>query len=283
MENRLKEAKKGTLVKKNVRGRQLARVSTVDYQETIWSQLFAGNQHTVNCLPNALQGVQSSLDLDEKQRKRTVWRFDSGGGSEDNFRLLLQNGYQVHAKGLSSSRAAALAKQVIRWDAYDDIWLGEVKPTFDLGYPFRLFVQRRRKNDKFLHSYFLSTLTLPSKKHFLYLYQERGGAEVEQFRQDKSGLAMAMRRKSSFNGQSGYILLTDLAHNLLADFKRHALRGSRFEQYGIKRIVRDLLCLPGTLVFDRHGNLAYVKLLSQKQNSSDLLICLERYYLERFS
>ena len=266
-----------------MRGRQLARVSTVDYQETIWSELFAGNQHTVNCLPHALQGVQSSLDLDQKQRQRTVWRFDSGGGSEDNFRLLLQNGYHVHAKGLSNSRAAALAKQVVRWDAHDNIWLAEVKPTFDLGRPFRLFVQRRRKNDKFLHSYFFSTLTLPSKKNFLHLYQERGGAEVEQFRQDKSGLAMAVRRKASFNGQSGYILLTDLAHNLLADFKRHALPGSRFEQYGIKRIVRDLLCLPGTLVFDNQGKLTYVKLISQKQNSSDLLICLERYCLERFS
>lgn len=233
-------------------------------------------------MPDALQGVQSSLDLHEKQRKRTVWRFDSGGGSEENFRLLLQHGYQVHAKGLSSSRAAALAKRVSRWDAYDDIWLGKVEPTFDLGRPIRVFVQRRCKNGRFLHSYYVSTLTLPSKKEFLRLYRERGGAEVEQFRQDKSGLAMAVRRKSSFNGQSAYILLTDLAHNLLADFKRQALRGSRFEQYGLKRIVRDLLCVPGTLIFDEHGNLVYVKLLSQKQNSSDLLICLERYYLERF-
>ena len=257
-------------------------MSAGDYQETIWSQLFAGNQHTVNCLPHALQGVQSSLDLDEKQRKRTVWRFDSGGGSEANFRLLVQQGYHIHAKGISSSRAAALAKQVTRWDAYDDIWLGEVKPTFDLGRPFRLFVQRRCKNDKFLHSYLLSTLTLPSKKRFLYLYQDRGGAEVEQFRQDKSGLAMAVRRKSSFNGQNAYILLTDLAHNLLADFKRHGLQGSRFEHYGMKRIVRDLLCQPGMLLFDDRGQLVSVKLLSQKQNSPDLLICLERYCLQRF-
>lgn len=258
-------------------------MSAVDYQETIWSELFAGNQHTVNCLPSALAGVQSSLDLDQKQRKRTVWRFDGGGGSEENFRLLLQQGYHVHAKGLSGSRAAALAKQVTRWDTYDGIWLGEVKTTFDWGRPLRLFVQRRWKDDKFLHNYYVSTLTLPSKKHFLTLYQERGGAEVEQFRQDKSGLAMAVRRKSSFNGQSAYILLTDLAHNLLADFKQHALIDSRFEAFGLKRIVRDLLCVPGTLVFNDQGELVYVKLLSQMKNSTDLLFCLERYCFERFS
>ena len=94
---------------------------------------------------------------------------------------------------------------------------------------------------------------------------------------------MAVRRKSSFNGQIAYILLTDLAHNLFADFKRHALMGSRFETYGLKRIVRDLLCLPGTLTFNDEGKLVYVKLLSQKKNSTDLLFCLERYCLERFS
>ena len=69
-----------------------------------------------------------------------------------------------------------------------------------------------------MHAYFVSTLTLPSKKHFLNFYNQRGGAEVEQFRQDKSGLALGIRRKQSFTGQTGYILLTDLAHNLLADF-----------------------------------------------------------------
>ena len=90
-----------------------------------------------------MEGVQSSLDLDQKQRNCTVWRFDGGGGSEDNFRLLLGQGYHVHAKGLSSSRAAALAKRVTRWDAYDGIWLGEAKTAFTWGRPLRIFVQRR--------------------------------------------------------------------------------------------------------------------------------------------
>ncbi len=268
-------------MKKNVTGRQLARVSAIDHQETIWSEVFPGNRHTVNCLPDALHGVQSSLELAKKQRRRTVWRMDGGGGSDANFRLLLQQGYQLHAKGFSSSRAAALAKNVSRWDAYADIWLGEVDPTFDLGRPIRVFIQRRCKKGRFLHNYFVSTLKLPSKMHFLAHYNDRGGAETEQFREDKSGLAMAIRRKRSLAGQKGYILLTDLAHNLLADFKHHALEGSRFEKYGLKRIVRDLLCMPGMLVFDDQ-KLVRVELLSQKQNAADLLICLERYYFKRF-
>jgi hypothetical protein len=64
----------------------------------------------------------------------------------------------------------------------------------------------------------ISTLALPSKGHYLRLYDAQGGAEVEQFRNDKSGLNLEARRKRNFTGQQGYILLTDLAHNLLADF-----------------------------------------------------------------
>lgn len=269
-------------MKKNVTGRQLARVSAIDYQETIWSDLFPGNRHTASCLPAAMQGVQDSLELAKKQRQRTVWRMDSGGGSDANLRLLLGQGYQIHAKGYSSSRAAALARKVSRWDAYSDIWLGEVEPTFDLGQPIRVFVQRRLKKEQFVHGYFVSTLKLPSKMHFLTHYNHRGGAKTEQFREDKNGLAMAVRRKRSLDGQKAYILLTDLAHNLLADFKHCALQGSRFEKYGLKRIVRDLLCMPGLLTFD-HAKLVRIELPSQKQNAADLLRCLQQYYSTRFS
>jgi len=59
-------------------------------------------------------------------------------------------------------------------------------------------------------------------------------------------LALA-RRKRSFTGQKGYILLTDLAHNLLADFAHHGLNRSSFAGFGPKRIVRDLLNMPGLL------------------------------------
>jgi hypothetical protein len=177
---------------------------------------------------------------------------------------------------MSNRRAEALARQVSRWDPYQDAWLGEVEPPIDYGRPVRVFVKRRLKNNKFSHSYYISTLVLPSKTHFMAAYDARGGAEVEQFRNDKTGLSMEARRKHSFVGQKGYILLTDLAHNLLADFARQALVGSKFEGYGLKRIVRDLLAIPGYLVFDR-GKLVRVELLSLKQNTKDLSICLEKY------
>lgn len=206
---------------------------------------------------------------------------DGGAGSDENFRWLLEQGYQLHAKGLSNRRAGALAQQVCRWDAYSDIWLAEIDSPFAFPQPVRVFVFRRLKKDEFVHNYFVSTLTLPSKRHFWLDYNQRGGAEVEQFRQDKSGLALAVRRKRSFKGQSAYILLTDLAHNLLADFKLNALANSRFAGFGLKRIVRDLLHMPGRLIYNG-SQLKRVELLSQNQFAEPLLICLERYISRRF-
>jgi hypothetical protein len=179
---------------------------------------------------------------------------------------------------MSNRRANALAKKVCRWDAYGDAWLGEVAPPVDYGRPVRVFIKRRLKDGKFRHSYYVATLSLPSKGHFLACYDDRGGAEVEQFRSDKSGLSPAARRKRRFLAQKGFILLTDLAHNLLADFYHRALVGTRFETYGLKRIVRDLLATPGRLVFEA-SDLKRIELPSQKQFARDLLICLERYCL----
>jgi hypothetical protein len=220
--------------------------------------------------------AENALELAPNQRKRTVLRIDGGGGSDAHLRWMLGRGYHIMVKGMSNKRAKALSRRVQRWDAYQDVWLGEVEPPVDYGRPVRVFVKRRLKNDKFRHSYYVSTLSLPCKGHFLALYDLRGGAEVEQFRSDKSGLGLDVRRKHSFLGQKSFVLLTDIAHNLLADFHHRALVGSRFEGYGPKRIVRDLLATPGRLVFE-HGKLVRVELLSLKQFSKDLAICLERF------
>jgi hypothetical protein len=65
---------------------------------------------------------------------------------------------------------------------------------------------------------------------------------------------------------------------LLADFHHRALLGSRFEGYGPKRIIQDLLRMPGKLTLT-NGKITKIELLTQKQFSQDLLIRLERYCL----
>lgn len=230
----------------------------------------------MDCLQPAVQATEIALDLAPNQCQRIVWRIDGGAGSDKHLVWLLGRGYHVVAKGMSNRRAEALARRVRRWDAYQDVWLGEVDPPVDYGHPVRVFVKRRLKEGAFCHSYYVSSLSLPSKGLFMACYDKRGGAEVEQFRSDKSGLSLEVRRKHSFLAQKGFILLTDVAHNLLADFYHRALIGTRFEAYGAKRIVRDLLNVPGRLVFDGK-KLMRIDLLSLNHFAKDLAICLERY------
>ena len=220
--------------------------------------------------------TETALALSPAQRKRTVWRLDGGAGSDEPYAGSWRVIITCWRKGISNRRAVALARQVRRWDAYQDAWLGEVAPPTDYGRPVRVFVKRRRKNETFCYSSYLSTLALSAKSQFMAGYDDRGGAEVEQFRNDKSGLSLEARRKHSFVGQKGYILLTDLAHNLLADFQHRALSGTGFAGYGPKRIVRDLLTIPGRLIW-QDGKLLRIELLSLNQNARPLALCLEKY------
>ena len=70
-------------------------------------------------------------------------------------------------------------------------------------------------------------------------------------------------------------MLTDLAHNLLADFAFYGLMDSSMVGFGSKRIVRDLLNVPGLVTW--HENGLQIDLLTQKQFSAELALCLERY------
>lgn len=220
-------------------------------------------------------GAETALELSESQRKRTVWRLDGGSGSDAHITWLLERGYHLVAKGMNNQRAIALSRQVKRWDVYgENAWLGEVAPPIDYGRPIRVFVKKRHKNGENVYSYYLISLSMPSKSMFIDRYDARGGAEVEQFRNDKTGLGLEARRKWNFAGQKAYILLTDLAHNLISGFLP-ALADSPFAGYGSKRIVRDLMNIPGKITFDGK-KLVSIQLISQKQFSRDLIPCLKR-------
>jgi hypothetical protein len=248
----------------------------VKYRETVWSDVFPGNFHTVHALQPAVRAAENALELALKRRKRTVWRLDGGSGSEQKLRWIVKRGYHILAKGINYNRAKALGRRVRRWDPYGDTWIGEAPAPQDYPRPVRVFVKRRLSKDTFHYTYYVTTLSLPAKGKFMDFYNARGGSEVEQFRNDKQGLSLATRRKQDYLAQVAYVLLADLAHNLLADFSHKALCSSKFADYGLKRIVRDLLAMPGKLVFEG-SNLRRVELLSQKQNSKALQKCLLKY------
>ncbi len=128
----------------------------------------------MDCLQLAVMGVENSFELSHAHRKRTLYRLDGGSGTDKNLRWLLKRDYQVLAKGFSGKRAHALAARVSRWDfGGHQSYLGWVTPTFDLGRPVSVPVKARPKKGKWRHSYYVTTLTFPSKKAFMYTYNPR--------------------------------------------------------------------------------------------------------------
>jgi hypothetical protein len=220
--------------------------------------------------------ANESFDLGAARRGMVLWRLDGGFGTDPNLRWLADRNYHFHAKGFAGRRAANLAQKVQRWIPFGDVWLGSVASPVDYGRPVRVWVKRRLEKDRYLHSYYVTTLILHSMTLAMQLYNQRGQAEVEQFRNDKQGLHLSSRRKQLLVAQQALILLTDLAHNLLADFQHVALSGTAFDGFAAKRIVRDLLAIEGNLIWD-DGRLKRIDLNQGHPHAEALLACLVKY------
>lgn len=254
----------------------MARLHAPQYGQTIGSILTEGRRHTLSVVPSATLLAETSLDLSPAARRRTVIRLDGGGGSDHILRWLLERGYHVLVKGFHGRRGAALAAQVRRWDPFGDTEIGYVPPPIPLPRPTTWVVRRRWHGDHWRYSYYVTTLTFPSKRALLRAYNRRGGMEVQAFREDKRGLGLARRRKRSFYAQWGLVVLTDIAHNLLRDFIVHGLVGSPLAAYGCQRLVRDVLSIPGRIEYLGEG-VYRVALVSQTKIAAPVQACLERY------
>jgi hypothetical protein len=105
------------------RGRQLGRVLATHYQEVVVDQLFAGNVQLIKALQPLVEAAETTLQLDEIKRKRTIIRLDAGAGTVDDLNWLLARGYEVIAKEYSGSRIRRLAGTVTEW-VQDPNWTG---------------------------------------------------------------------------------------------------------------------------------------------------------------
>src|SRR2546425_6330976 len=97
---------------RNRRGPQLGRRLSTRYGEVVVDRLFDGKTQLAKALQPLMEAAEQTLALDERKRQRTLVRLDAGGGSVDDVNWLLSQGYQVHGKDYSTSRAQRLAQSV---------------------------------------------------------------------------------------------------------------------------------------------------------------------------
>ena len=245
-------------------------------RETLLSLLFGGATSSAASVVPVLREFERGHPLTPSQRAHTLLRMDAGFGTDANVEEVLARGYQLLVKGYSASRAAAHARRVSKWIELrrDDTWATWSPKPLLLSRPSRTVVLRQATRTRYRYALLLTTMTELSLEEIVSLYQDRGQIEVE-IQSDKMGLLIARRRKRSFAAQGLLILVNDWVHNLLALLHATIFVDTRFADFGPKRLIRDVLSIPGKATFNE-GGLVAVQLSADHPYADDLVACLAR-------
>lgn len=263
--------------KRNQYGRKLARLSVPAYHETLYSLLYPGNQQACTMLKPSIRVAQAYLGLSKAMRQRTIIRSDAGLGTDANINWLLWADYQVLMKGFSGPRAASFANQLTEQDWIEDPkrgrWIAWAPNPPRYGRRINVFALRWLAKKGMRYGTLLSTLFLLDPLQTWRLHDGRGAMEVE-IKADKQGLKIPNRRKKSLAAQEGLILLSDLAHNLLAWTHHWLLLDTPFADFGAQRMVEELMPIPGRVEI-KGGKLLKVALLQTHPYAQDMRFVLE--------
>lgn len=225
--------------KRNIYGRQLARVLFPDTQEIVAEALYPGNRHSCKVFKEMAGRMEKILYLDTKEKRCLVrLRLDGGFGTDENINYALWRGYEVLAKMFSGNRARVLAQSVEQWmDAPTQTQKENNQPaTRQVGWvrkPHRYMRKTRQfairtKNKKRKRGYSYSVIVTTDIESDLFVllqdYDDRGGIPESSFCQDNQGLKQRKRRKKKFTAQQILTLLCRLAHNLIQWIKHWMIR-----------------------------------------------------------
>ena len=229
--------------------------------------------------------AEQVLALPLARQPRVLWRLDAGFGTDAALNWLLPRRCRILVKGFNNLRAQKVVRQVS-----DDEWI-EVGPSkWAASVPNVVRYARRtqtlaldwltgtgkEKCALLIHQFFDQ-----SPAEIVHRYNARGGMETE-IREDKAGLQLVKRRKHAWSAQSAWVVLTDLAHNLLKWTGDWMWHGSSFEDYGALRIVQDLLRIPGYVQFGGRKGDRLLKVALQRSHpyASEIQFCLQRLFRE---
>jgi len=269
---------------KNRRGRQMGRVLASRYDEIIFEQLYPGSQQLEKSLPDLVTQAEAVLGLSPAQRVRSVVRVDGGGGTETDLNWLLERDYAVLAKSHNWKRATKLAASVSNWhtDPSDPQrqagWVSEphayARPTRQIA----LRWPHPKQPDTYQYALLVSNLPADALAQLapppvsgqddvaelwrtIRAYDQRGGGVETSFRGSKDGLQINHRNKRRFEAQAMLLLLAQLAYNLLT-WLRSTLGPPTpaHPALGVKRLLRDVLAIPGCITCTRAGQVRRIKL-----------------------
>lgn len=226
-----------------------------------------------------LEALERHLGLSKAQKARTILRTDSGFGSDRNVNSALESNWHILTKSSGGRRPAALARQVSQtaWQVVrpNDRWVAAVAPAVTFVRPVQwLLVRWRTARGDLKQAVVLCSIEEWSSCEVIANYDGRGACETE-IQADKGGLQLCRRRKKVLAAQEALVLLTDLAHNLLAWAGRWMALEGRLAAFGPTQLIQDVLCVPGQLIFDQQ-QLVEVRLNAQHPYAAEIAAGLDR-------
>jgi hypothetical protein len=258
-------------------------VHAPQYHETLLSRIYIGKTDSGPTYIPALEAIESTLDFTPEQRAKTILRSDSGFGSDANVNRALQDGWQVLAKGKGGKRPQSYARRVAEetWqDLGNSRWVAPapappvyVRPTQHLVLRWLTQTQQTKV------STVVCSVTEWTQSEIIRRYDDRGACETE-IQADKMGLKLERRRKKHLAAQEALVLLVDLAHNLLAWTRLWMALPAPLSSFGALRLVEDVLCMPGRLIFSQN-RLVEVQ-LSQSHPYANVIADGLQHLLARF-
>lgn len=259
-------------------GRQLGRVLATAYDEILVERLYTGKRQLEHSLPELVLAAEGLVGRTEEQRQNTVLRVDAGGGTDDNINQLLQRGYHMVTKAHNWRRADKLAGSMHEWSCDPKTGQRHVgwvtQPHAYVRDTRQLMVRTVTPKGKLRHRLLISTLSDEqlgacfglvvsgdTPWPLLYAYDLRGGGIGTQNRCDRQGLGLGQRNKHAFAAQEMLVLLGQVGHNFLIWMRNDLARcDPHFAQYGLKRLVRDVLAIDGVVWLDAQGTVVGVEL-----------------------
>jgi hypothetical protein len=245
---------KGKFGKKNRYGRQLARVHAPQYHETLFSRVYPGKQESSPAYIPTLNALDAFLDLTPAQKQRTVLRSDAGFGSDANVNHALAAQWQVLTKNKGGRRPQAFARQVTAgaWLSLGaERWVAQAVTSPTYVRPSQCLVLRWQTPSGLIkYGIVMCSIADWTMAEVIAHYDGRGACETE-IQADKGGLKLERRRKRRLAAQEALVLLTDIAHNLLAWVPRWMFPDEPPATFGTTRLIEDVFHLPGRLLFHR--------------------------------
>jgi hypothetical protein len=202
---------------------------------------------------------------------------------------MLERGYQIHLKALSSKMAQSRSGYVEEWLADPEHpdremgWAGE-ETYYDDGWHYcrpvrRLILRWQKKNHQTHFAMLLSTLEpttvisllkLPNETlnneaaimlAYAHLYDLRAGTVEIANKQDKQGVGLNKRSKRKFEAQQMLQCLAQLAHNVIIWSRNWlAAQEPKLSRFGILRLVRDLFQICGLIEVNLYKQITAVYL-----------------------